>query len=252
MKTMRTTNSHATLLVATVLLLSLAVPGCGNGATAAASNEGASGAAKLDQPKARGSYAIGVNIGRSLKHDSIEIDIDALVAGLRDASETETTQLTDAEMAEAMSTIQSQAAEIKRGKMSVASTQNREEGQKYLAANAAKEGVVTTTSGLQYRVVRQGDGAKPTATSQVKVHYRGTTIGGATFDASYDRGEPVVFPVNQVIAGWTEALQLMTVGSEWQLVIPANLAYGLQPPPGAKFGPDSVLLFDVELLEIVK
>ena len=135
-----------------------------------------------------------------------------------------------------------------RGKAQVAA--NREEGLEYLAANRQKEGVVETASGLQYRILEPGDGRKPAGTDRVTVHYRATTIDGTVFDESYSSGEPAVLLVHRVVAVWAEALQLMRVGSKWQLVLPANLGYGASPPPGASFGPDAVLLFEVELLAI--
>jgi len=126
-----------------------------------------------------------------------------------------------------------------------------EEGNAFLEKNKAREGVTTTESGLQYEVLTEGTGAKPTAQEQVRVHYHGTLIDGEVFDSSVDKGEPVVFGVGQVIPGWTEALQLMPVGSKWKLVIPSDLAYGANPRPGP-IGPNATLIFEVELLEIVK
>lgn len=125
------------------------------------------------------------------------------------------------------------------------------DGEAFLAANAKKEGVVTTASGLQYKVIKSGTGASPKLDDKVKVHYHGTLIDGTVFDSSVQRGEPIVFPVGAVIPGWVEALQLMKVGDKWQLVIPAKLAYGEQSPSAA-IPPNSVLIFDVELIDIEK
>jgi FKBP-type peptidyl-prolyl cis-trans isomerase len=126
---------------------------------------------------------------------------------------------------------------------------NKQEGQQFLAANKSKEGVITLPSGLQYKILQEGTGPKPAATDTVTVNYRGTLINGTEFDSSYKRNEPATFGVNQVIKGWTEALQLMPVGSKWQLFIPSELAYG-ERSPGAEIGPNSTLIFDVELLSI--
>lgn len=232
-------------------------PACGESATPVAATAGAGQtpgevtAADLESPAGRASYAIGVNVGANLKRDGLEVDLDALVQGLRDGLGGSEPKLSEADMREAITTMQRESHERRQAMLQEQAETNRVEGPQYLEANRQKEGVQVTDSGLQYRVVREGDGPKPSATDQVKVHYRGTLIDGTVFDSSYDRGEPAVFPVNQVIPGWTEALQLMPVGSKWELVIPANLGYGMNVPPGAKFGPDAVLLFDVELLEIV-
>ena len=132
-----------------------------------------------------------------------------------------------------------------------ATERNIAEGQAYLAENGQREGVVITESGLQYEVLTQGDGPRPSATQQVSVNYRGTLIDGTEFDSSYERGEPATFPVNRVIGGWTEALQLMSVGSKYRLVIPSNLAYG-ERGSGPTIGPNATLIFEVELLAIVE
>jgi len=131
-----------------------------------------------------------------------------------------------------------------------AAASNKVEGERYLAANKTRPGVVTLPSGLQYKVVKQGNGPKPKATDTVTVHYEGKLIDGTVFDSSLKRGEPASFPVNGVIAGWTEALQLMPVGSTWQLYIPSELAYGERPRPGGPIGPNAVLTFEVQLLKI--
>jgi FKBP-type peptidyl-prolyl cis-trans isomerase FklB len=127
---------------------------------------------------------------------------------------------------------------------------NKEEGEKFLAENKTKSGVVTTASGLQYKIIREGTGPKPKPTDNVTVHYHGTLINGTVFDSSVERGEPATFPVNGVIQGWQEALQLMPVGSKWDLYIPSELAYGARPMPGSKIQANMVLIFEVELLSI--
>jgi len=148
-----------------------------------------------------------------------------------------------------MTTFRAEMMKKQQAKATEASDTNKQVGQKFLAANKAKEGVVTLPSGLQYKIIKQGDGPKPTASDTVVTNYRGTLIDGTEFDSSYKRGEPATFPVGQVIKGWTEALQLMPVGSKWQLYIPSDLAYG-ERSPGGEIGPNSTLIFDIELLSI--
>jgi FKBP-type peptidyl-prolyl cis-trans isomerase FklB len=198
------------------------------------------------------SYAIGANIGRSMKADGIDIDIDELVKGLTASISGSKLRLSDEQLRTAMTGLQRdlQAKAMKAAE--AASAKNKAEGAAYLAANKKKEGVVTLESGLQYKVLKAGKGASPKATDTVKTHYHGTLIDGKVFDSSVEREEPVSFPVNRVIPGWTEALQKMKVGDKWQLVIPSELAYGERGTPDGSIGPHSVLVFEVELLEIEK
>ena len=148
-----------------------------------------------------------------------------------------------------MTDLQAEMRKKQEEKMKLAGDANQKEGAAFLAANKTKEGVVTTSSGLQYKVLKQGDGPKPTATDSVVCNYRGTLINGTEFDSSYKRGQPATFPVNGVIKGWTEALQLMPTGSKWQLFVPADLAYGARGA-GQDIGPNATLIFEVELLSI--
>jgi len=203
---------------------------------------------ELPSFEARAGYAIGKDVGRSLKSANVEIDFDALVQGLRDALEGREPLLDDAAALAALQEFQGVAQRSMMEAEQAKAAENRAEGEAYLAMNASAEGVVTTESGLQYKVVTEGTGPKPTPTDQVRVHYRGTFANGETFDSSYDRGEPAVFGVTQVISGWTEALMSMPVGSTYELVIPSDLAYGSNAPPA--IGPDRTLLFTVELLAI--
>lgn len=204
-------------------------------------------AVNLDSEIAKQSYAAGANIGQNIAGPGVEIDIEALVAGLRAAYAGQELALGEEEIRTAMTALQQTMREAAQKKQMEAGNKAMEEGKAYLEANAKKEGVKVTDSGLQYKVIKEGDGATPTAEDTVKVHYTGTFINGEKFDSSVDRGEPAEFGVGQVIAGWTEALQMMKVGGKWELAIPSELAYG---PGRPGIPPNSVLLFEVELLDI--
>jgi FKBP-type peptidyl-prolyl cis-trans isomerase FklB len=197
------------------------------------------------------SYAIGMNIATNMKAQGLDVDADQLAAGLKAVLKGEETQLTREEMGEVLTAFQQEMQMKQMAEAAAAAAKAEKAGKEFLAANSKKEGVVTLESGLQYKVLTEGTGATPKEDSKVKVHYKGTLIDGKVFDSSYDRGEPVEFPVNRVIKGWTEALQLMKVGDKWQLVIPADLAYGEQGAPPT-IPPNAVLVFDVELLEVLK
>ena len=189
------------------------------------------------------SYAIGVNIGQNLKQQGVKANTAVMAKAMEQVLNGQTLVIAE----QACNTyIQSyfQNETLKKGDV------NKVAGEKFLAANKTKAGVVTLPSGLQYQVITAGTGAKPTKDDKVKVHYHGTLIDGKVFDSSVDRGEPVTFGVTQVIPGWVEALQLMPIGSKWKLFIPSNLAYCPQGPPS--IGPNQVLIFDVELLDVVK
>lgn len=196
----------------------------------------------------KASYAIGADIASNIKRQGVDLDPKAIVAGITDTFAGKT-QLTDAEMKEVLAEFRTQMMAQMESKQKVAGEKNLKDGEAYLAANAKKEGVKVTKTGLQYKVLKEGKGKIPKATDSVKVHYHGTLIDGSVFDSSVERGEPISFPVGGVIAGWTEALQLMKEGDKWQLVIPSKLAYGEQGP-GGKIGPNSTLIFDVELLAV--
>lgn len=197
------------------------------------------------------SYFYGSRMAGEFLENGVDLSIDAFTEGLKDAFAKKKQKYTEQEIEAAMTTFSEVMTKKQQEQQAAASAKNTEAGTKYLADNAKKEGVVTTESGLQYTVVKQGTGAKPKATDTVKVHYEGTLIDGTVFDSSIKRGEPIEFPVNGVIAGWTEALQLMPIGSKYKLVIPAKLAYG-ERGAGPVIGPNSVLIFDVELLDINK
>lgn len=204
----------------------------------------------LTNPKQKTSYAIGVNIGSNLKEQDLGLDAKALSAGITDALNGKPA-MTQQEIQATLQQFQQEMMAKMQAQDKVDAEKNIKAGEAFLAENGKKDGVKTTASGLQYKILKEGDGPMPKATDTVKVNYKGTLIDGTVFDSSYDRGEPVTFPVNGVIPGWTEALQLMKVGSKWQLFIPAKLAYG-EHSPSPKIGPNSTLIFEVELLDIEK
>ncbi len=232
-------NSILYLLVAGLLV---AATSCQQGVT---SN------AKLETQIDSVSYAIGILVGENNKQQlenapgNDDMNIEAMVSAFQTASKGEEGKMS-AEDANAM--IQKFFAEAGERE----AQKNLEEGNKFLEENKAREGVQTTESGLQYEVLVEGDGEKPAETDQVRVHYHGTLIDGTVFDSSVEKGNPIVLGVNRVIPGWTEALKMMPVGSKWKLYIPANLAYGANPRPGGVIKPNMALIFEVELLEIVK
>ncbi len=199
------------------------------------------------------SYALGMNIGTglgaNLKKQSVEVDSNLVSQGLKDAMSGGKTRLTEEEAKAVLTEVQAEVNKQREEKAKQAAATNKTEGETFLAVNKGKEGVVTLPSGLQYKILTVGTGPKPTATDSVKCNYKGTLINGTEFDSSYKRGQPATFGVGQVIKGWTEALQLMPVGSKWQLFIPSSLAYG-ERGMGAEIGPNSTLIFDVELLSI--
>jgi len=204
--------------------------------------------AKLDMTKTadKNGYSIGYQIGSDLKNSEVAINPDALAAGAKAALEGEKPEMDMDQMRVALTDLQKQMNEKKRAMWEEMSKKNKETGEKFLAENAKKDGVKTLPSGLQYSVIKEGDGPKPTAESTVTVQYKGSLTDGTEFDSSYQRGTPATFQVNRVIPGWTEALQLMPVGSHWTLFIPASLAYGDRGAP-PKIGPNEALIFDVEL-----
>lgn len=194
------------------------------------------------------SYGIGLNFGTNLKRQEFPIDIDSFIAGLHDGVEGNEPKMAQEEIMKVMQGFQKKMMDKRKAEKEAAAAKNKQEGEAFLAENGKKEGVMTTDSGLQYKVITKGDGPIPTAEDTVEVNYRGTLINGDEFDSSYKRGQSVSFPVKGVIKGWTEALQLMPVGSKYELYIPANLAYG--PGGTGSIGPNATLIFEVELLGI--
>jgi FKBP-type peptidyl-prolyl cis-trans isomerase FklB len=204
---------------------------------------------QLNDQKDKVSYSIGLDIGSTLKRQLIDVKPELLERGIQDGLSGQKPLLNEEQIKEVMSTFQKDMLAKQAEAKKAAGEKNGAEGSKFLAENKKKDGVKTTASGLQYKVEKEGTGPVPKASDTVKVNYRGTTIDGKEFDSSYKRGEPATFPVGRVIKGWTEALQLMKVGSKYKLWIPANLAYG-ERGAGADIGPNSTLIFDVELLGI--
>ena len=203
----------------------------------------------LKTPKDKFSYALGMNLGASLHKQSVDVDPNIVAQGLRAALAGGKTLLTQEEAQAALTEVQNELRKKQQEKMQVAGEANKKEGEAFLASNKAKEGVVTLPSGLEYKILKEGTGPKPTASDSVVCNYRGTLINGTEFDSSYKRGQPATFPVNGVIKGWTEALQLMPVGSKWQLFVPSSLAYA-ERGAGGDIGPNATLIFEVELLSI--
>jgi FKBP-type peptidyl-prolyl cis-trans isomerase len=207
----------------------------------------------LKTQKEKFSYALGMKTGQrmaeSFTKQSVPFDPGILARGLKDGLSGGKTLMTDEEAQAAIKAVQEEVGKKQQAKMQEAGAANKKEGETFLAANKSKEGVVTLPSGLQYKILKEGAGPKPTASDTVECNYRGTFINGTEFDSSYKTGKSVSFPVSGVIKGWTEALQLMPVGSKWQLFIPSDLAYGDSGRPGIE--PSSTLTFEVELLSIV-
>jgi FKBP-type peptidyl-prolyl cis-trans isomerase len=203
----------------------------------------------LKTQKEKASYALGMNIGSGLRKQPIDIDPAILARGLRDALSNGKMLLTEEEERAVLTQLQSDARKKQQELAQQAGQANKQQGLAFLEANKTKEGIVVLPDGLQYKILQQGTGPKPAATDQVVCNYRGTLLDGREFDSSYKRGQPATFPVSGVIKGWTEALQLMPVGSKWQLFVPAELAYG-EPGAGGQIGPNATLIFEVELLSI--
>ena len=208
----------------------------------------------LDTNQQQVSYIIGRDLARNFAQQGLELDIDTLAAALKEGLAGEPSKLTQEQMQAAMQQLQEQLG----GGMEEddddtqdpnSMSNNKAEGEAFLAENANKPGITTLPSGLQYEVLTEGTGPKAGPRSSVTTHYHGTLINGNVFDSSYQRGQPATFGVNQVIPGWTEALQLMPEGSKWRLYIPSDLAYGKRGA-GRDIGPDSALIFDVELLKV--
>jgi FKBP-type peptidyl-prolyl cis-trans isomerase FklB len=209
----------------------------------------ATAAAPLQTAKQKASYAIGQNIGKGLQKDEVDVDSASLARGIRDALAGNKSLLTDEESKAALTALATEVRAKQQIKLEQISVANKKQGTEFLAANKTKDGVVTLPSGLQYKIEKEGNGPKPAPGDKVTCNYSGTLIDGKEFDSSYKRGQPVTFSVGEIIKGWNEALQLMPVGSKWQLFVPSDLAYG-DRGAGQDIGPNSTLIFEVELLSI--
>ena len=213
--------------------------------------EAAPAAAELSTDAQKFGYAIGIDLGNSLKPVSAHVDVASLKQGLDDVGAGTTPKLDDAAREEIKTAVSKKMQEEQLKQREEAAAKAVSEGEKFLAENATKEGVKTTASGLQYKVLTEGSGTSPTAADEVTVHYKGTLINGEEFDSSIARGQPVTFPLGNVIEGWTEGVQLMKPGAKYQFFIPAKLGYG-ERGAGAKIGPNETLIFEVELISVGK
>jgi FKBP-type peptidyl-prolyl cis-trans isomerase FklB len=225
-----------------------------SGSTTAATPKTATGAKTavplvLKTQKDKVSYAIGLNIGKSFRKDSVDVNSAVFARGVKDAITGAKPLLTDEELKAVLTGLQAELKKRQDDTTRLAGEINQKAGETFLAENKTKEGIVTLPTGLQYKIITAGTGPKPAETDSVVCNYRGTLLDGTEFDSSYKRGQPATFPVNGVIKGWTEALQLMPVGSKWQLFVPPDLAYGARGA-GAEIGPNATLLFEVELISI--
>jgi FKBP-type peptidyl-prolyl cis-trans isomerase len=242
-------SSLVNVIATTILLLGNVLAQQAPAATTQQSPAGSQSASALTTKKDKVSYAIGMNIGTNLHKQSVDVDPKILQQGLQDALAGGKTLLSEDEAHATLTEFQNEMRQKQQEKMQQAGEANKKEGEAFLAANKTKESVVTLPSGLQYKIITAGTGPKPTAGDSVVCNYRGTLIDGKEFDSSYKRGQPATFPVSGVIKGWTEALQLMPVGSKWQLFVPSELAYG-DRGSGPDIGPNATLVFEVELLSI--
>lgn len=229
----------------------LAVCACAGLLFACAKKEEAPAAVELTTDAQKFGYSIGIDLGNSLKPVAAHVDVAALKQGLDDVTAGTAPKMDDAAREAIKTTVSQKMQEEQVKERDEAASKALAEGEKFLAENATKEGVTTTASGLQYKVLAEGAGDSPTAADEVTVHYKGTLLNGEEFDSSISRGQPVTFPLGNVIEGWTEGVQLMKPGAKYQFFIPAKLAYG-DRGAGVKIGPNQTLIFEVELIEVKK
>ena len=202
---------------------------------------------ELKDDKAKESYSVGYQFGQNLKKLEADLDPEVLSAAIRDGLSGKESRLSEEEMRAALASLREKTVAAMQASAQEQAQKNLAEGEKFLAENKTKDGIKTTASGLQYKIIKEGEGPSPKAGDTVTVHYRGTFVDGTEFDSSYQRGEPATFPLTGVIPGWTEALQLMKKGSKWELFIPSELAYG-ERGAGNRIPPNSTLIFEVELI----
>lgn len=253
-------NRGTTVLA--VAALSLAIAGCNAAekpeADSAKTEAGAQTAADgtriagLPTEKERVSYMIGLDVAKSLQQIEDEVDVDTIAKAMRDGLAGEKVLMTDEQATQVRESFGQKMQARQLAELTAKADKNLAAGKAAMAENAKRAGVTTTASGLQYEVIEPGSGPKPSRTDTVRVHYKGTLLDGKTFDSSYDRGEPVVFSLEQVVPGWQEGIALMPVGSKYRFWIPSDLAYGEQGTPGGPIGPNEALVFEVELQDIVK
>ncbi|HEV7279306.1 MAG TPA: FKBP-type peptidyl-prolyl cis-trans isomerase [Pirellulaceae bacterium] len=253
----RTLTVLAASLFATSLVMAQpqgGAPAAGGGAPAAGGTPGAQGGAApelTDQLRVNASYAIGVSIGKNLQADKEALNLEMVMQGLQDSLTGQELKLNDDQMKQVLMDFNRAMLAREQTKAMAAAQTNKQEEQQFLGTNANQPGVKATESGLQYKVLAAGQGgASPKPTDMVKAHYHGTFLDGTVFDSSVQRGEPITLPVNGVIDGWAEALQMMKPGDKWKLWIPSKLAYGDQPQPGSPIPAGKMLVFEVELLEV--
>ncbi len=203
----------------------------------------------FNSDKEKEAYAVGVDMARNLRRQGIDINAAAMAKGMQDELSNAKLLMSETELRAALNSFQTDLKQKRARTLKAVAEVNKQAGDAFLSANKAKEGVVALPSGLQYKVLKNGEGRKPSATDTVTVNYRGTLLDGTEFDSSFGRGQPATFKVDAVIAGWKEALQLMTVGSKWQLFVPSQLAYG-EKGSGRFIGPNAALIFEVELIAV--
>lgn len=201
--------------------------------------------------KQQSSYGMGLDIGSSLRGNEVDVDLDALLAGIKDALSGAKSRIPQEELQKVMTELQTQINARAEARFKSMAAKNKKEGQDFLAANRTKPGVKVLESGVQYKILKAGRGVTPRETDLIKAHYHGTLVDGTVFDSSVDRkpSQPLEFTMNDVIPGWAEALKRMKVGDKWQIFIPSELAYQTEPPPGSVIGPNAVLVFEIELLD---
>lgn len=254
-----------TTAILTVAALSLAIAACkadekAESTPAATAEAGASAEAGADGPQIPGlktekeqvSYMIGLDVAKSLEQIKDEVDLDTISKAMKDGLSGGTTLMNEEQATKVRESFGQKIQAKQLAEITAKAEENRVAGETFMAENGKKPEVTTTESGLQYQVLEPGNGPKPKPTDPVRVHYAGTLLDGTTFDSSYDRGEPVVFSLDQVVRGWQEGIVLMPVGSKYRFWIPSELAYGKQGTPGGPIGPNTALVFEVELLDIVK